>query len=100
MDVDIGAMKQALGTLGTALGILKQAKELLPAGPERDEFTETLEQAERKLKLAESQAAQALGYELCRKHFPPEIMLSEDEMIWKCPKCGNEKDTGPLVTIL
>jgi hypothetical protein len=95
MDIDIESMKQAFGTLSTALSVLKQAKELLPDGSDKDNIDKALKRAERQLKLAESQAAQGLGYELCKNHFPPEIMLSGNDAHWKCPECGNERNTGP-----
>ncbi len=50
--------------------------------------------AERKLKIAEAQVASELEYELCREHFPPEVMRSKDDQNWKCPKCENHKYTG------
>lgn len=94
MNVDIESVKQVLGTLSGVLGILKQAKELLPENSNKKEIIEALDRAERQLRVAESQAAQGLGYELCRNHFPPEIMLSSDNMHWKCPVCGTERDTS------
>ncbi len=95
MTVDVESIKQGLSAMGMVLGLFKQAKDLLPAGPKKDEIDEVLTRTERELKLAESQVAHGLKYELCRNHFPPEIMHSEDDMHWKCPVCGNEKYTGP-----
>jgi len=92
MNFDYESLKQALGTLATMLGILKQARDLLPDGPKKLEINSAIENAEKQLKIAESQTAQGMGYELCKNHFPPEIMLSKDNKIWKCPTCGNEID--------
>jgi hypothetical protein len=92
MNIDIETVKQTLGTIGIAISTLKQAKDLLPDGTKKTEISNTLEQAERQLKIAESQIAQNLGYELCKKYFPPEIMLSIDDKIWICPACENKKD--------
>jgi len=94
MNIDIESVKQALSTVGIALGILKQAKDLLPDGSKKDEIDEALERAERQLKLAESQTALGMEYELCRDHFPPEVMTSKDDVNWECPVCGNTKYTG------
>ena len=99
MNIDIEAIKQAFSALSLVLGTLKQAKELLPAGSTKNDVDEALTQAERQLRLAESQAAQGLEYELCKNHFPPGIMLSNDGRHWKCPECGNERDTGPAMAI-
>ena len=90
MNIDIESIKQALGTLGATLTLLKQAKDLLPENSQKQELIIAIESAERQLKIAESETAQGMGYELCKNHFPPEIMLSKDNKIWKCPKCGNE----------
>ncbi|MBI5351118.1 MAG: hypothetical protein HZB50_00605 [Chloroflexi bacterium] len=90
MNFDIESIKQALGTLGATLSLLKQAKDLLPESSQKQELNTAIESAERQLKIAEFQTAQSMGYELCKNHFPPEIMLSKDNKIWKCPKCENE----------
>jgi hypothetical protein len=91
MDFNIGMLKEGLTSLGLAVGLYKQIKDSLPAGSKKDEADEALQKAERQLKLAESEIAQVLKYELCRNHFPPTIMLSPDNTNWNCPQCGNEK---------
>jgi hypothetical protein len=93
--VDIDAFTKGLGLIGSAIATIKQVIELLPDSPKKDEAMVALKQAERELKIAEGETARELGYEICRKHFPPEIMLSEDDSTWSCPICGNEKYTGP-----
>lgn len=98
--MDIESIKETIGALGIAIGVLKQAKDLLPDSTKKEEITEALKKAERELSLAESQVAHGLGYELCKNHFPPEIMLSIDEINWKCPKCDNERNIGPTGTII
>lgn len=96
MNLDVESIKQAISAFGAALTVLKQAKDLLPDSSQKQELNTAIESAERQLKIAESQTAHALGYELCRKHFPPEIMLSEDDKIWDCPVCKNKKDKRKL----
>lgn len=91
MDFDLGMLKEGLTSLGIAVGIYGQIKDSLPEGSKKNEIEEALQKAERQLKLAESQVAQGLKFELCRNHFPPMIMLSPDDKNWKCPECGNEK---------
>jgi hypothetical protein len=73
---------------------LKQLKDILPEGPQKKKAVGVLEQAEHQFKLAEVQTLHGLGYELCRDHRFPEIMLSKDDENWKYPVCGNEKYTG------
>jgi hypothetical protein len=95
MNIDIESIKLALGTFGTALTLLRQAKDLLPENSQKQELSIAIESAERQLKIAESQTAQSMGYELCKNHFPPEIMLSKDNKMWKCSICGNEINNLP-----
>ncbi len=92
MDIDIDAVKQAISAFGMVISTLKQAKDLLPDGERKTEISKHLENAERQIKIAKSQIAHTLNYELCRNHFPPEIMLSKDDRIWNCPSCENKKD--------
>lgn len=73
-----------------ALTALKQAKDLLPEGANKEEISENVDQAERQIKIAEAHIAQSMGYKLCRNHFPPEIMISADNENWRCVACGNE----------
>lgn len=93
MNIDIESIKQTIGAFSAALVALKQAKDLLPDTSQKQDLNVAIESAEKQLKIAESQTAHALGYELCRKHFPPEVMLSSDDKKWECPVCGNKKDT-------
>jgi DNA repair exonuclease SbcCD ATPase subunit len=94
MDVNFESFKQALNLFTMALNAAKQLKELLPKSSKTEAIETALQQAEHQFKLAASQTASSLGYELCRGHWPPEIMVSRDNRQWKCPTCGNELNTG------
>ena len=87
--MDFEALKQGLSSITLVLSTIKQVKDLLPSGKEKEEITENVEKAERQMKTAEAQIAQSMGYKLCRNHFPPEIMLSKDNKNWHCPFCKN-----------
>jgi hypothetical protein len=95
MDFDWGTLKEGFTAATAFLGLAKQIKDSLPEGSKKDEADEALQNAERQLKLAESEIAQALKYELCRNHFPPVVMLSPDNTNWKCPQCRSEKHPPP-----
>jgi len=90
MNLDIESIKQAISAFGTALTILKQAKDLLPQNPKRQELDIAIESTEKQLIIAEIELAKALGHEICKNHWPSGIMLSKDNKMWKCPICGNE----------
>ena len=96
--MDFDALEKGVGLFNSALTALKQAIDLLPDSSKRADAAAALERAERELKVAEAEVAKKLGYEVCRKHFPPEIMLSKDDKNWECPHCGNMKYTGLRAT--
>ena len=86
--MDIESLKGALELAGRGIGLWKQAKDLIPQGPERIAAEKAIEEAELALKTAEAKAAQAMGYELCRCTWPPQICLRKDGKDHICPKCG------------
>jgi hypothetical protein len=96
--MDIGSLAQGMTLLKSALDALKQAKELMPDSSQKEGADIALIQAERQLKIAEGEIAGKLQYELCRNHFPPEIMLSSDDKVWMCPNCDNKKDNRRTAT--
>jgi hypothetical protein len=93
--MDIESLQKGIVLFNTALATLGRVAAHLPDTPDKEEAQAALKQAEREFKTAEAEAAAGLGYELCRNHFPPEVMLSPDDEIWKCPECGNTKETRP-----
>ena len=71
------ALKSTFDALRSAMGLLKDAKDLLPSGDKRDEaISQALVAAESSSKIAEAEIAKALGYALCKCAFPPTIMLA------------------------
>jgi hypothetical protein len=95
--MDIDALAKGVGLFATALCALRQAISLLPDDSRKAEAQAALDGAEQQFRLAQAEAATKLDYEICRNHFPPEVMLSKDDMNWVCQKCGNKKDTGPYI---
>jgi hypothetical protein len=89
--MDTNTLATGISLFSSAIYAIRQAIELLPDGSKKQAAAEALERAERELKIAEAQSADNLGYQICKNHFPPEIMLSSDETNWVCPKCGNKK---------
>jgi hypothetical protein len=91
------AVKTAFDTLKSAIGLVKEAKDLLPEDDQRGKaITAALETAATSAKIAEAEVAKALGYELCKCEFPPTPMLTVGELsgrpkigpVYECPKCG------------
>ncbi|SPP93208.1 protein of unknown function [Bradyrhizobium vignae] len=72
----VGAVKPTFDALRSALGLLKDAKDLLPTGEKQAAITQALVTAESSAKLAEAEIAKALGFGFCKCEFPPTPMLT------------------------
>lgn len=69
--MDPQAVKSGFDAAKAALDTLKSLREMFRGDPARHkEVGQQLDAAERELRLAEAQIAQALGYALCRAHTP------------------------------
>lgn len=85
--MDIGDLSNVMTLFRQALGSFKDAQAALPDGQDAQQAQQKIEDAEKSLQMAEAQAAQELGYHLCKAHWPPEIKLQDrDGMFW-CPTC-------------
>lgn len=92
----IDGVKTGLELFRTAIGLTKEAKELVADGVQKDTISRSLDEAEKASRLAEAQIARALGYHLCQCTFPPQIMLSAGRHprgieVFKCPNCGKQE---------
>jgi hypothetical protein len=96
----ISAVKTTFDALRSAIGLLKDTKDLLPKDEKTAAIAAALLTAESSSRIAEAEVAKALGYELCRAHFPPVVMLqvgyhtaNADKFsetgrpIFGCPEC-------------
>ncbi len=98
MDIDPQAVKSGFDAIRSVFDALKAARDSFKSNPTTNaKFDNQIALAERELKLAEAQLALALGYPLCRAHFPPTPMLkygvdsrTTDEL-FRCPECGLEQ---------
>ncbi len=93
------AAKAAFDTFKAALGLVREAKDALPSSEQKEAISRALDEAEKSAQVAQAQLAAALGYELCRAHFPPVVMLDvgfisrgpkEGTRVFECPMCGNK----------
>jgi hypothetical protein len=67
--------KTGFDLLRSAIGLAKDVQGALPAGEKKDAVGASLAEAERRLRTAEGEIAQGLGYKLCCCEFPPYPML-------------------------
>lgn len=99
MDIDPQSVKYGFDAVRSAIDSLKAIKDTF-GGTKQAEVGDQINAAERQVKLAEAQLAQALGYPLCRAHFPPVPMLMDRvepnrvTVIHRCPECARE-DPSP-----
>src|SRR5260370_25299843 len=95
----ISAVKTTFDLFRSAIGLVKDAKGLLPTDDKSvATITAALEAAETSSRTAEAEVAKALGYELCKCQFPPTTMLTVGMLngrpsskigpVFECPKCG------------
>jgi hypothetical protein len=91
------ALKSMFEGFRAALGMVRDVRDLRGSDPEKAKAIEAaLEAAERGAKTAEAEIAKALGYELCKCEFPPNMMLTvgshygrgRQGPVFECPKCG------------
>jgi len=76
-------------------------KDTVPNSTQKEIVEKKFQEAERNFQIAEAEAAQNLGYSICRCTWPPQIMLDtskeEKEAIFVCPKC---KKTEKIVGLI
>ena len=96
-------LKAGLSLFGQAVGLVKRTKDLLPNAQDREAIEKSLKEAEMAVRMAEAKIAQALGYELCKCTFPPQIMLSQgykevdycQQEDYVCPLCQKSSIAPP-----
>jgi len=88
----IETFSAAITLLKNAVGLAKEANDLVADSPKRRAAEVALAEAEQQLRLAESRAAQDLGYTLCQCTVPPQIALLKPDGSKRCPKCGRDTE--------
>lgn len=76
LDSAMDSVKIGISLLSETIGLVKKTQEILPESDSKKAIEKSLDEAIKATKLAEAQIAQALGYNLCKCTFPPQVMLS------------------------
>jgi hypothetical protein len=93
--MDLSSITEIFGLLRSALGLAKDAKDLLPTHQQKP-IEEALHKAELAAMTAEAKLAVELGYHLCRCTWPPQIMTRSygtldlpglRRELWWCARC-------------
>src|SRR5216683_7008360 len=99
--IDLATIAEVFGLFRTAVGAVKDAKELLPTHQQKV-VDETLEMASIAAAAAEARLAQELGFQLCKCTWPPPIMRRTSTgnvesraqhtrwETWRCLSCCQE----------
>ena len=70
------SVKLGISLLSETIGLIKKTQEALPESEDKKAIEKSLNEAVKATNIAEAQIAQALGYNLCKCTFPPQVMLS------------------------
>jgi hypothetical protein len=87
--IDLQSLSKAFTSVEKVFKFLREGTGKLPDTPDKDAAVLDLKYAEEQLEIAQVQIADSLGYVLCRKHFPPGIMLKVREGVFSCQKCND-----------
>ena len=88
MTMDLQKIKEWAEVVATTFGVLKTAKDLLPDSPERAAATQLIAQTEESFKSVQAELAKSLGFPLCTRCWPPEIMLVSPDNVLRCRHCN------------
>jgi hypothetical protein len=90
----IAALNLGLKLLEKMSEIYRQWTKSLPPGKDKIQAEKSVSQTDEALGIAKAEIAKAFQYPLCKRHFPPGIMLSvgwdRDRQRWKCSVCSDE----------
>lgn len=88
--MNIHALNQGLSIAGKALDELEAARQKLSSGSKKTEIGRLINDARERLKEAEARIAHELEFPICKRCWPPEIMVHDQEGRYVCRKCGKE----------
>jgi hypothetical protein len=88
-DMDIDALHSALLSITVVSEKLRSTRELLPVtGEAPAAFAKFLYEAESDLRIAKATLAGELGFSLCPRCWPPELVTADRQGRINCPACG------------
>ena len=90
LDMDIDALHSTLLSITLVTDKLRAARENLSQnGENRIHVEELLSQSETDLRLAKATLAAELGFQLCPRCWPPELIAIGRDRKLNCPVCGH-----------
>ena len=97
--MNIKALNEGLAATEKVIGLLKSATDTLPAGKTKDEAKRLLADAEQKIKEAGARMGPELGFHLCKRCWPPEIMTANADGELICRHCEQSAPEGGLLDV-
>lgn len=97
--MNIHAINEGVTILRNAVNALKSATDKLPSGKQKKEAERLLKNAEERIKEAEARIGHELGFPICKRCWPPEIMVHNDEGEFVCKGCGKTMPPGTTAEI-
>ena len=97
--MDLQKFKEWVEVVAATFGVLRTAKDMLPEGPQREATAELIDQSERSFKAVEAELARTLGFRICPRCWPPEILLIEPDDVLRCRHCRLEPPAGDEVAV-
>lgn len=92
--MNIHALKEGLKIANNAVNALTTAVDKLSAGKKKDAIACQLKEANERLKEAEARIAHELDFPICKRCWPPEIMVHSDDGEFICKGCGKSMPPG------
>ena len=87
--MDIDALHSALLSITLVSDKLRSTRENLPVMTDlRSDIAEALAQVEGDLRVAKATLAGELGFNLCPRCWPPELVTTDRDGRVNCPACG------------
>jgi len=92
MEDMLSDIKTSFDLFKAAIDLFRSSKDLLPNSAEKLTAEKSIDEAEKIAKIAEAKLAQAFGFQVCPKEWPPVIMLATEVHgnvdLYQCPSCG------------
>lgn len=87
--MDIDALHSTLLSITIVSEKLRVARENLPGNGEEPHMGNLLYEAESDLRMAKATLAGELGFRLCSRCWPPELIATDRNGRINCPTCGH-----------
>lgn len=93
--MELQSFMSGIALAKSAVELVSSSVELITDPAKREAAKAALDQSKKAFAIAEVQAAQQLGYPLCKCEFPPVICTQRRANQFLCPKCNADNTPPP-----